>query len=1134
MEVLGLAVSTYGLVEAIKLSYEKFQHIKGLPRAFEQVVQSLPLVRETLQDVIDTLQDGKWDEDTHILQHALHDCREKAALLLDIFSGIEKRSQEEGVKDWSIFVRFYRNMVATKGQKVESLMESILNNLKIFTRARDVLRGHVENLDNAIGELSRMEPSLPDSDFLENFPVESGEKIALESEGSKVSKDDKTEDRLGSSNMTVDTQTGLSVQEYDKLEDVSTEQAALFRAVRSGNTKLVSAILEKDGIDLEHPDENGRTALSWAAGEGNEAMVRFLLARGSTVDSSDHTGRDPLSWAAERGHEIIVGLLLHETAGPNRKDTSGRTPLSWATEKEHIGVVLQLLRAEDLKGRDVELKENGWLSNTEVGKLMTVDNQHSYSKLDLEKHQPPCAHWPGNRNESESVNDSNLDLRAQFLRRVDMHNQLSILCGLAGVFPPEATAFSELGWARFSAKSASVFFTNNLRDSELLGESMVPKAILQLSQAVRGLISGATHLQESGFCCNEFTVLTACEHESYQPRVRMNTVPFRLLVELGDHIDALARGLSEFALSQSVSMSGGILHRLFGIKLPQIQALELRLHYLSLAVQALCLALMLYSRAHVEGFQSIYLADCLNEVILRGSSPGQPYIVVEQRKLACMGEMVGGKVFVFRMTSQPARAEAKGFPSQLEATCEEIVDSWGPGSLLFADPGKPSRDKIVGLVLRGGIIRLHGTLNNGDRLFHWGGQPVTPTPFSAETFSYTDRIVIGAVVDNDEPSAATSAGDVGGRYSMKSFWNYVGQPSHPVQVAQQNTASIGSIAVNEQCNRQPEETWDASQWYSRLLGTGPPAWEFVERSWMLQFGDKFLGQVGAAQTKQPGVPAKKTVLDRWTSEGKLSLLEELHGLQVSLCTGVAQRVPLRLLVRDNLMDYVRSLNIDNWGEFEEQAIEAMASKAKFTKWESQLVPESRACMEKMVDKLLTRLKDTGFDKNGVELAVLWPNKTEAEFCVKIPPEGEQAWCRMLRDTEWSTTFAVATNSCLVAPSVKCRGDESLWGGMNMLATFVYPSFAGSVPSTGKRPEKTWQIRHHRLYWNGEIGGKVTFFSRKVSKRVAELEFYPNWLDVIPSKLWSRFLSSDVLVEAPRADFKSEEVFVVSKSKIGSR
>ncbi|KAH7129648.1 hypothetical protein B0J13DRAFT_588497 [Dactylonectria estremocensis] len=98
------------------------------------------------------------------------------------------------------------------------------------------------------------------------------------------------------------------------------------------------------GIDAK--DWFHRTPLSWAAGEGREAIVKLLLATGKVdINAKDRSGRTPLWWAAEGGHEAIVKLLLEHGADADLKDKDGLTALSWATTEGNVAIV-QLLAAQ--------------------------------------------------------------------------------------------------------------------------------------------------------------------------------------------------------------------------------------------------------------------------------------------------------------------------------------------------------------------------------------------------------------------------------------------------------------------------------------------------------------------------------------------------------------------------------------------------------------------------------------------------------------------------------------------------------------------------------------------------------------------------------------------------------------------
>jgi palmitoyltransferase len=57
-------------------------------------------------------------------------------------------------------------------------------------------------------------------------------------------------------------------------------------------------------------DNDGRTALHWAAYKGFADTARFLLFRDVSHMQQDKEGCTPLHWATIRGHGETAGLLV--------------------------------------------------------------------------------------------------------------------------------------------------------------------------------------------------------------------------------------------------------------------------------------------------------------------------------------------------------------------------------------------------------------------------------------------------------------------------------------------------------------------------------------------------------------------------------------------------------------------------------------------------------------------------------------------------------------------------------------------------------------------------------------------------------------------------------------------------------
>ena len=145
-----------------------------------------------------------------------------------------------------------------------------------------------------------------------------------------------------------------------------------------GDTAAVARFLDA-GVDVNALDDDGKTALYYAAREGKPETARLLLLRGARsslqiaaglgdiravkqrvgrgedVSSIEKYGGAPLHWAAKNGHAAVVEYLLRHKAVVDPRDAyySGATPLHLAAQNGHMDVVRLLVRAgADVGGSD--------------------------------------------------------------------------------------------------------------------------------------------------------------------------------------------------------------------------------------------------------------------------------------------------------------------------------------------------------------------------------------------------------------------------------------------------------------------------------------------------------------------------------------------------------------------------------------------------------------------------------------------------------------------------------------------------------------------------------------------------------------------------------------------------------------
>ncbi|RDL30832.1 Uncharacterized protein BP5553_10177 [Venustampulla echinocandica] len=162
-------------------------------------------------------------------------------------------------------------------------------------------------------------------------------------------------------------------------KDKEYDQTPLSWAAGNGHDAVVKLLLEKDA-DLETKNKYSQKPLSLAARNGHDAVVKLLLEKDADLETRNKLGRTPLSWAAGNGYDTVVKLLLEKDADLETKDNKyGQTPLSWAARNGHDIVVKLLLE----KDADLETKDK-YYSWTPLS--WAVRNRHdTVVKLLLEK-----------------------------------------------------------------------------------------------------------------------------------------------------------------------------------------------------------------------------------------------------------------------------------------------------------------------------------------------------------------------------------------------------------------------------------------------------------------------------------------------------------------------------------------------------------------------------------------------------------------------------------------------------------------------------------------------------------------------------------------------------------------------------
>lgn len=124
----------------------------------------------------------------------------------------------------------------------------------------------------------------------------------------------------------------------------------LVDALKDGNTDVAEALIRAKGLDFERTNAAGENALMMAAYQGLLPLVRLMI---ETYEVEvNKTGWTALHYAATNGHDTIVKYLLDHAAYVDAESPNGTTPLMMAAMSGHITTVKLLLD----EGADMNLR----------------------------------------------------------------------------------------------------------------------------------------------------------------------------------------------------------------------------------------------------------------------------------------------------------------------------------------------------------------------------------------------------------------------------------------------------------------------------------------------------------------------------------------------------------------------------------------------------------------------------------------------------------------------------------------------------------------------------------------------------------------------------------------------------------
>lgn len=146
---------------------------------------------------------------------------------------------------------------------------------------------------------------------------------------------------------------------HEDMEDLETRRFSPLHKIVLGLTPL--SLTDYLGVtarsEVDAPDVQGRTPLSWASARGDVSAIRALLRAGADVGAAcRRTGKTPLHFAFEKGYVPAVITLLDAGADVDAVDSEGRSVLHIAAlATELAGAAAEDTRAETEADRAVRV-----------------------------------------------------------------------------------------------------------------------------------------------------------------------------------------------------------------------------------------------------------------------------------------------------------------------------------------------------------------------------------------------------------------------------------------------------------------------------------------------------------------------------------------------------------------------------------------------------------------------------------------------------------------------------------------------------------------------------------------------------------------------------------------------------------
>ena len=164
--------------------------------------------------------------------------------------------------------------------------------------------------------------------------------------------------------------------ELERSPDGCRPKSPLIFEIKHGNERIAIKVIDEDrNTDVNAKDENGMTALHYAAEKDYQLLVARLLRQDIDVNVRNAVGSTALFWAAKRGsYGVVEKLLKHKAIDVNVKGAGDATPLKAAATEENDRIVELLLEQEPRESDWTAVDATSWVHHRSVFYLLHASN----------------------------------------------------------------------------------------------------------------------------------------------------------------------------------------------------------------------------------------------------------------------------------------------------------------------------------------------------------------------------------------------------------------------------------------------------------------------------------------------------------------------------------------------------------------------------------------------------------------------------------------------------------------------------------------------------------------------------------------------------------------------------------------